>query len=122
MMSFQMSKSHSSAKQGKQSPSKIPKSDSSQHDTPTEHRLVAPTILGHPETAFSYTSEPLSTSTQPRPSSSHFDRLTSLVKGLYECIFGLANVIYPTNNQVQICLTTIETQLDEIQRKLEESI
>ena len=44
------------------------------------------------------------------------------LEGLHGCIFGLANVIYSTNNQVQMRLTTIETQLDEIQRKLEESL
>ena len=45
-----------------------------------------------------------------------------MVEGLHEHISSLANVIYSTNNQVQIRLTTIETQLDEIQRKLEESL
>ena len=45
-----------------------------------------------------------------------------MVEGLHERISSLANVIYSTNNQVQIRLTTIETQLDESQRKLEESL
>ena len=117
-----MSKSHSSTERGKQSPSKTPKSDPSPHATPSGHRSIAPTTPGHLETAFPHTPKPQSTSTQPRPSSSHFDRLTTLVEGLHECISGLANVIYSTNNQVQMLLTTIETQLDEIQRKLKESL
>ena len=41
------------------------------------------------------------------------------MEGLYEHIFGLANVMYSYNNHVQLHLTTIETQLDEIQHKLE---
>ena len=117
-----MSKSHSSTERGKQSPSKTPKSDPSPHATLFGHRSIAPTTPGHLETAFPHTPEPQSTNTQPRPSSSHFDRLTTLVEGLHECISGLANVIYSTNNQVQMLLTTIETQLDEIQRKLKESL
>ena len=122
IMSLQMSKSHSFVERTKQSPSKTPKSDSSHHATPFEQRSTTPVIPGHPVTAFSYTPEPQPTSTQPGPSSSHSDRLTILVEGLHERILGLANVIYSTNSQVQIRLTTIETQLDEIQRKLEESL
>ena len=41
------------------------------------------------------------------------------MEGLYEHISGLANIMYSYNNHVQLHLTTIETQLDEIQRKLE---
>ena len=40
------------------------------------------------------------------------------MEGLYEHISGLANIMYSYNNHVQLHLTTIETQLDEIQRKL----
>ena len=43
----------------------------------------------------------------------------TLMEGLYEHISGLANIMYSYNNHVQLHLTTIETQLDEIQRKLE---
>ena len=110
-----MRKSHSSAERGKQSPSKIPKRNSFPHATPSEHPLAAPTILKYLEIAFPHTPKPQSTSNQPGPSSSHSDRLTTLVEGLHEHISSLANVIYSTNNQVQICLTTIETELDEIQ-------
>ena len=40
------------------------------------------------------------------------------MEGLHKRISGLANIMYSQNNHVQICLTTIETQLDEIQHKL----
>ena len=44
-----------------------------------------------------------------------------LAESLHERVSGLANAIYTTNNQVQMHLTAIETQLDKIQRKLEEA-
>ena len=98
LVSLQMSKSHYSIELGKQIPSKTPKSDSSPHDTPSSHRSAAPTTPGHPKTAFPHTSKSQPTSTQPGPSSSHYDRLTTLVEGLHERISSLANVIYSTNN------------------------
>ena len=98
MMSLQMSKSHPSTERTKHSPSKTPKSDSSQHATPFGHRSAIPTIPEHPEIAFPHTPKLQSTSTQPGPSSSHSDRLTTLVEGLHECMSSLANVIYSTNN------------------------
>ena len=121
MESLQMSKSHSSAEWEKQNPSKTPKSESLPHATLFGHGSIAHTTPGHTETASLHTPKLQSTSTQPRQSSSHTDSLTILVEGLHKHISGLANVIYSTNNQVQMRLTTIETQLDEIQRKLEES-
>ena len=42
----------------------------------------------------------------------------TLIEGLHKRISGLANIMYSHNNHVQLRLTTIETQLDEIQRKL----
>ena len=80
------------------------------------------TTPGHTETASPHTPEPQTTSTQPGQSSSHVDRLTVLVEGLHERISGLAYVTYSTNSQVQMRLTTIDTQLDAIQHKLEESL
>ena len=121
MESLQMSKSHSSAEQEKQNPSKTPKSESLPHATLSGHSSATHTTHGHTEIASLHTPELQSTSTQPGQSSSHADRLTILVEGLHERISGLANVIYSTNNQVQMHLTTIETQLDEIQCKLKES-
>ena len=37
-------------------------------------------------------------------------------------IAGFEKVLYSTNNQVQMHLIAIETQLDAIQQKLEESL
>jgi len=109
MESLQMSKSHSSAKWEKQNLSKTPKSESLPHATLSGHGSATHTTLGHTKTASPHTPELQSTSSQPRQPSSHADRLTILVEGLHECISGIANVIYSTNNQVQMRLTTIET-------------
>ena len=122
MMSLQMSKSYSFAKREKQNLSKTPKSESLPHATFSGHGSATHTTPRKTETASPHTPEPQSTSTQPGQPSSHANRLTILVKGLHEPISGLANIIYSTKNQVQMRLTTIETQLDEIQRKLEESL
>ena len=98
LISLQMSKSHSSAERTKLSPSKTPKSESSQHATPSEQWSATPTIPRQTETAFPHILEPSSTSTQLGPSSSHLDRLTTLVEGLHKHIPILTNVIYSTNN------------------------
>ena len=120
--SLQMRKGHPSSEKAKKSPSKPPKSESSQHTTRTGQRSVALTVIKQLEIASPHILEPQPASTQPRPSISHSDRLTTLIEGLHECISSLANVIYFTNNHVQIRLTTFETQLDEIKLKLEESL
>ena len=117
-----MSKSHSSAEREKQNSSKTLKSESVPHVTPSGHGSATHTTLGHTETASPHIPKPQTTSTQLGQSSSHVDRLTILVEGLHECISGFANVIYSTKSQVQMRLTTIETQLDAIQHKLEESL
>ena len=59
------------------------------------------------------------TSTQHEQSSHQDDKLGVLFESLHMRIVGFEKVLYSTNNQVQMCLTTIETQLDAIQRKLE---
>ena len=59
------------------------------------------------------------TSTQHEQSSHQDDKLGVLFESLHMRIAGFKKVLYSTNNQVQMCLTTIETQLDAIQRKLE---
>jgi len=122
LVSLQMSKSHSFAEREKQNPSKTPKSECFPHATPSDHRSATHTTSGHTKTASPHTPELQSTSTQLGPFSFHSNRLSILVEGLHEHLSGLANVIYSTNNQVQMCLTTIETQLDEIKHKLEESL
>ena len=98
LISLQMSESHSSAERKNHSPSKTPKSKSSQHAAPSKQRSATPTIPRQTETAFPHILKPQSTSTQSGPSSSHLDRLTTLVEGLHKCISSLANVIYSTNN------------------------
>ena len=95
-----------------------PKGEFVQHVTHSGHGLVAHTI----ETTSSHIPAPPTVSIQLGQSSSHADRFTILVEGLHERVSGLINVLYSTNNQVQMRLTAIETQLDVIQRKLEESL
>ena len=117
--SLQKSKSHSFSKHEKQNLSKTPKSESVQHVTPSSYGSVSHTTPGHTKIASPHILKLQTTSTQLGQSSSHADRLTVLVEGLHERISGLVNVIYSTNSQVQMHLTTIETQLDQIQYKLE---
>ena len=114
MVSFQMSKSHSSTEREKQNLSKTPKNESLLHATLSGHGLATHTTLRHTKTTSPHTPKLQSTSTQPEQPSSHADKLTTLVEGLHERISRLANTIYSTNNQVQMHLTIIKTQLDEI--------
>ena len=58
MLSFQMSKSHSSAEQEKKNLSKTPKSESIPHVTPFGHGLVAHTTNGHTKIASPLIFEP----------------------------------------------------------------
>ncbi|XP_065631983.1 uncharacterized protein LOC136068572 [Quercus suber] len=71
MISLQARKSHSS---------KVPKSESFIHATSSGHGSVMPM---HTETASPHTPELQTTSTQPLPSSSQADRMTTLIEGLY---------------------------------------
>ena len=80
------------------------------------------TMPGHIETASPYTFKLQTTSTQPGQSSSQTNRLNILIEGLHQPISRFENVVYSTNYQVQMRLTTIETQLDAIQCKPEESL
>ena len=57
VVSLQMSKSHSSAKQEKQNPSKTPKSESLPHATLSDHGSAAHTTPRHTETASLHTLE-----------------------------------------------------------------
>ena len=43
----------------------------------------------------------------------------SMIEGLHDCLSGISTIMYAHNNQVQLCLTGLEMQLDQIQRKLE---
>ena len=95
-----------------------PKGEFVQHVTHSGHGSAAHTV----ETTSFHIPAPPIVSTQPSQSSSHADWFTILVEVLHERVSRLTNVIYSTNNQVQMRLIAIETQLDEIQRKLEESL
>ena len=59
LLSLQMSKGYSSTEKARKSPSKPPKSESSQHATPTRQRSTAFTVpLEQPEIAFPHIPEP----------------------------------------------------------------
>ena len=113
MISLQASKSHSS---------KAPKSEPSPHATPSGHGSATHFTPVHTKTTPPITPELQMTSTQHEQSSPQADRLGILFEGLYLCIAEIENVLYSTKNQVQMHLMTIETQLDAIQHKLEESL
>ena len=110
LISLQASKNHSF---------KAPKSESFPHATPSGHGSATPV---HTETASPITLELQMTSTQHEQSSHQDDRLGILFESLHLRVARFEKVLYSTNNQVQICLTTIKTQLDAIQQKLEESL
>ena len=76
----------------------------------------------HTETASPIPPELQTTSIQHEQSSHQDDRLGVLFENLHMHIAGFEKVLYSTNNQVQMHLTAIETQLDVIQQKLEESL
>ena len=108
MITLKASKSHSS---------KAPKSEPFTHATPSGH-VSAPV---HIETVSPIPFEMQTTGTPSAPSS-QVDKLSTLIKSMSQQISGLERLLYSTKNQVQLCLTTIETQLDAIQQKLEESL
>ena len=76
----------------------------------------------HIETVSPIPSEMQTTSTPYAPPSHQADRFSTLIESVSQQISRLERFLYFTNNQVQMCLTTIETQLDAIQRKLEDSL
>ena len=109
MITLHASKSHSS---------KTPKSEPFSHATQSSHDLATPM---HTITVSPIPSERQTTGTPSAPSS-QVDKLSTLIKSMSQQISGLERLLYSTKNQVQLCLTTIETQLDAIQQKLEESL
>ena len=108
MISLQASKIHSS---------KAPKSEPFLHAISSGHGSATPV---HTKTTSPITLELQTTSTQHEQSSHQDDRLGVLFKNLHMRIAGFEKVLYSTNNQVQMRLTTIQTQLDAIQKKPEE--
>ena len=110
MISLQASKSHSS---------KAPKSEPFIHATSSDQGSATPV---HTEIASHIPSEMQTTNTPSTPPSSQANRLSILIESVSQRIFRLEQLLYSTNNQVQMHLTTIETQLDAIQQKLEDSL
>ena len=107
---LQASKSHSS---------KAPKSELFPHATPSGHCSATPM---HTKTTSPIPPELQTTSTEHEQSNHQDDKLGVLFKNLHMRIAGFEKVLYSTNNQVQMHLIAIETQLDAIQQKLEESL
>ena len=103
--SLEKSKSHSSAERKKQNLSIPPKGEFVQHVTHSSHGSAAHTT----ETTPSHILAPPTINTQLGQSSSHADWFTILIEGLHERMSGLTNVLYSTNNQVQMRLAAIET-------------
>ena len=62
------------------------------------------------------------TCTPSAPPSTQANKLSTLIESVSQRITGLERLLYSTNNQVQMRFTTIETQLDAIQQKLEDSL
>uniref|UniRef100_A0A7N2KXK3 Uncharacterized protein n=1 Tax=Quercus lobata TaxID=97700 RepID=A0A7N2KXK3_QUELO len=124
LYSLQTSKVYSSVERAKKSPSKLPKSGSSSHAFPIGKSSAAPSVSKLLETSSPYTPKPQPSNTHSQLESfiPHVDRMMTLVEGLHEHIFGFANVMYSHNNHVQLRLTTIETQLDEIQCKVKANL
>ena len=102
MITLQASKSHSS---------KAPKSEPFTHATPSAHASATPM---HTDIVSPFTSELQMTSIPQNQSTPQANRLGILFENLHLRIAELEKVLNSTNNQVQMCLTTMETQLDAI--------
>ena len=102
MVTLLASKSHSF---------KTPKSEHISPATTSAHGLGTPVYTA---TISPITPTLQSTSNQLEQSGPQNDRLGPLFENLHMCIAGIERLIYSTNNQVQLCLTTMENQLDDI--------
>ena len=76
----------------------------------------------HTTTISLITPELQPTNNQPDQSGPQAKRLVLLFENLQMHIAGIERLIYSTNNQVQLHLTTVENQLNAIQQKLEDSL
>ena len=76
----------------------------------------------HTVTIFPVTPELQPTSNRPVQSGPQADRLGPLFENLHMRIARIERLIFSTNNQVQLCLTTMENQLDAILQKLENNL
>ena len=110
MFSLQASRSHSSKtpKSAHISPvtPSAPKSETLAHTTPTSHAIPEVPQASIPQAQ-----------TDP-----HTDRVGSLLEHIQKRIDEIVTLLYSTNNHVQMRLETMENQLDDIQRKLDESL
>ena len=97
MITLQASKSHSS---------RTPKSEQPTYETPQAHALVAPVQ---------------STGTSSVPARFQTANQSHLTTNVAHQISKLEQLLHSFHNQTQMRLTTIETQLDAIEKKLEES-
>ena len=95
---LQASKSHSS---------RNPKSEPSTYETPHVHAPVTPAQ---------------STGTSSVPLGFQTAKQSHLITNVALHIFKLERLLHSFHNQTQMRLTTIETELDAIQQKLEESL
>ena len=91
IITIQASKSHSS---------RTPKSEPSTYETPHVHALVTPAQ---------------STSTSIVPPGFQTAKQSHLITNVAHQISKLERLLHSFHNQTQMCLTTIETQLDAIQ-------
>ena len=98
MITLQASKSHSS---------RTPKSESLTYETPQVHAPVTPAQ---------------STGTSSVPPRFQTAKQSHLITNVAHQIFELERLLHSFHNQTQLHLTTIETQLDAIQQKPEESL
>ena len=106
MITLQVSKSHSS------------KTLKSEHiSLATPYAYESDTNV-HTTTISPVTPELQPTSDQLVQYGPQTDRLGPLFENLHMRIAEIERLIYSTNNQVQLCLITMENQLDAIQQKL----
>ena len=98
MFTLQASKSHSS---------RTAKSESSTYETPIVHAPVTPIQ---------------STGTSSIPPRFQTTKQSHLIANVFHRISDLEWLLHSFHNQTQMRLTTIETQLDASQQKLEESL
>ena len=98
MFTLQASKSHSS---------RMPKSEPSTYETPTVHAPVTPVQ---------------STDISSVPPGFQTAKQSHLIANVFNRISNLERLLHSFHNQTQMRLTTIETQLDAIQQKLEVSL
>ena len=61
-------------------------------------------------------------STPQAQTAPHTDRVSSVLEHIQKRVDELVTLLYSTDNRVQMRLETMENQLDEIQRKLDESL